>query len=220
MLDNCVKAYNRVMSRFIDHCEIYDQPICLSEKDKQTPMEVIKDFFVDYRLSELRDIQDQIQRVCLTSDEGAFTQSEARSNLLSYNDKLIRLLEAASYLQDWFVPLANEVKNEVLPKKTAPIKNFDIRVSNLVKGINDVTVDVAHLCIEIVNAWTAKFCAEAKIPVPKTNKAVPPSSLPSVNLDKLQSMALTLQNKLATLAGIAVDILIKELNIHSINPQS
>jgi hypothetical protein len=215
MLDNCVKTYNRVMSRFKDQPEIYDQPICLSEKDKRTPMEVIKYFFADYRLSELRDIQDQIQRVCLTSDKGAFTQPEARSNLLSYNDKLIRLLEVAFYLKDWFVPLANEVKAEVSPKSAATVRNFDIRVSNLVKGINDVTVDVAHLCVEIVNAWTAKFCAEAEIPAPKTNKAALPSSLPSVNLDKLQSMALTLQNKLATLAGIAVDILIKELNIHS-----
>jgi cell fate (sporulation/competence/biofilm development) regulator YlbF (YheA/YmcA/DUF963 family) len=207
------------MTRFKDRREIYDQVMCLSEKDKQAPMEVIKDFFDDYRLSELRDIQDQIQKVCLTSDEGAFTKAEARSNLLSYNDKLIRLLEAASFLQDSFVPIAKEVKTEVLPKITVPSKNFDTRVSDLVRGINDVSVDVAHLCVIIVKAWTANVCAEMKIPVPPAKKTIPPPPLSLVDIDKLHSMALTLQNKLAKLAGVAVDILISELNVHYINPQ-
>src|ERR1700761_713883 len=183
------------MSRFKDHPNIYNQLICLSEKDKQAPMGVIKDFFADYRLSELRDIQDQIQRVCLTSDDGAFTKPEARSNLLSYNDKLICLLEAASYLQDWFVPLANEVKNELLPKKTATIKNFDRQVSELVKGINDVAVDVAHLCVIIVKAWTAKVCSEMELPNHPSKKSAPIAPLSSLDLDKLHSMAHTLQNK-------------------------
>jgi hypothetical protein len=217
MLKNSAKAYNRVMSRFKDHPEIYDQLICLSEKDKQAPMEVMKDFFADWRLGELRDIQDQIQRVCLTSDKGAFTQPEARSNLLYYNDKLIRLLEVAFYLKDSFLPLANELRREVLPKKTVPIKKFDARVSDLVKGVNDVAVDVAHLCVIIVNAWTAKVCAEMKIVSPNTKKATARPILPPVDLDKLHSMALTLQGKLTKLAGIAVDILINEFNIQSIN---
>ena len=208
------------MSRFKDHPNIYNQLICLSEKDKQAPMGVIKDFFADYRLSELRDIQDQIQRVCLTSDDGAFTKPEARSNLLSYNDKLICLLEAASYLQDWFVPLANEVKNELLPKKTATIKNFDRQVSELVKGINDVAVDVAHLCVIIVKAWTAKVCSEMELPNHPSKKSAPIAPLSSLDLDKLHSMAHTLQNKLTKLAAIAVDILINELNIQYLKPQS
>jgi hypothetical protein len=200
------------MSRFTDRPEIYDQPICLSEQEKKTPQQVIKSFLTDYRLSELRDIQDQILKVCLTSDTGAFAKAEARTNLLSYNDKLIRLLEAASYLQDWFVPLAGEVKTEVLPKKSVQVKNFDLRVSDLVRGINDVGVDVAHLCVIIVKAWTDKVCAEMPRLGPVTKKAVPPSPLPSLDLDKLHTMALALQNKLAKLAGVAVDILIAELN--------
>jgi hypothetical protein len=207
------------MSHFKDHPGIYDQLMCLSEMDKQAPIQVIKDFFDDYRLSELRDIHDQILKVCLTSDEGAFARAEARSNLLSYNDKLIRLLEAASYLQDSFVPLAKEVKSEVLPKITAPSRIFDVRVSDLVRGINDVAVDVAHLCVIIVKAWTAKVCADMKIPAPPAKKTIPPPPLSPVDLDKLHSMALTLQNKLAKLAGVAVDILISDLNANYINPQ-
>jgi hypothetical protein len=203
------------MSRFNDHPDIYDQLICLSEKDKQAPMQVVKDFFADYRLWELRDIQDQILKVCLASAEGAFTKPESRSNLLSYNDKLIRLLEAASYLQDWFVPLANEAKTEVLPKKTVQIKNFDMRVSDVVRGINDVGVDVAHLCVIVVKAWTAKVCAEMPVLGPTGKKVAQPRPLPPLDLDKLHSMALTLQNKLAKLAGVAVDLLIDEIKSYT-----
>jgi hypothetical protein len=203
------------MSRFKDHPEIYDKAICLSDEEKRAPMEVVKDFLGDYRLSELRDIQDQILKVCLTSDAGAFTKAEARSNLLSYNDNLIRLLEAASYLQDWFVPLANEVKTEVLPKKTLQVRHFDMRVSDLVRGINDVAVEVAHLCVIVVKAWTAKVCAEMKIPASNAKKTASLSLLPSLDLDKLHSIALTLQDKLAKLAGVAVNILITELDSYT-----
>lgn len=207
------------MSHFQHHREFYDKPVRLSKEEEKEPIKVIKEFFDDYRLSELRQIQDQILKVCLTSDEGAFTLAKSRSNLLSYNDHLIRLLEAAAYLKDSFVPLANELKTEVLPTKVATDNKFDMRVSDIVRGINDVAVDVAHLCVIIVRAWTAKVCAEMKIPAAKNKKVAPPSPLPPVDLDKLHSMALTLQNKLAKLAGIGVNILITELDIHYINPQ-
>src|SRR6185312_4919416 len=196
------------MSLYQLNRDFFDKPIVLSEFQIKDPIMVIRNFFEDYRLSELRDIQDRIQRLCLTSDESAFNESSKRSNLLSYNDKLIRLLEAAFYLKDSFVPLANELKTEVLPKRTLPVRKFDSRVSDLVKGINDVMVDVSKLCLVIVNAWTEKVCAEFKVSVPQSKRAKQSISLPSVDLDKLHSMALTLQNKLASLAGVAVNILI------------
>jgi hypothetical protein len=120
-------------------------------------------------------------------------------------------LEAAVYLKDSFVPLAKELEAEGLPRKVTAAK-FDMRVSDLVREINDVGVDVAHLCVIIVKAWTAKVCAEMPVLAPPTKKAAPPPPLPPLDLDKLHSMALTLQNKLAKLAGIAVDILVSELN--------
>jgi hypothetical protein len=120
-------------------------------------------------------------------------------------------------LKDSFVPLAKEVKTEILPKKVTPDSKFDMRVSDLVRGINDVGVDVAHLCVIIVKAWTAKVCAEMPALAPTTKKAAPPPPLPPLDLDKLHSMALTLQNKLAKLAGVAVDILVSEMNTQFIN---
>jgi hypothetical protein len=208
------------MSHFKDNPNIYDQLICLSEKEKLAPMEVIKDFFAYYRLSELRDIQDQIQRVCLTSDKETFNQSKGRADLLAYNDNLMRLLEAATQLSEIFALPPSPQKTEIPSPKLTPAKSYDPRIAELVKGINDVGVDVAHLCVIIVNAWTAKVCDEMKLPPLGNKKSSPPSRLPPVDLDKLHSMALTLQNKLAKLAGLAVDIYISELNTHIINPHS
>ncbi|HET6256230.1 MAG TPA: hypothetical protein VFE32_19285 [Puia sp.] len=209
------------MSRFKDNPNIYDQLICLSEKEKLAPMEVIKDFFAYYRLSELRDIQDQIQQVCLTSDGEAFNHSKRRAELLAYNDKLIRLLEAATQLGEIIAPSASPQKATLPEQKLTPVKNYDPRISDLVKGINDVGVDVAHLCVIIVNAWTAKVCAEMKLPpLGSKKKTSSTSRFPPVDLDKLHSMALILQNKLAKLAGLAVDLYISELNTHFLSPQS
>jgi hypothetical protein len=177
------------MSHFKDHPNIYDQVICLSEKDKQAPLEVIKDFFADYRLSEIRDIQDQIQKVCLTSDDAAFSQSEGRSNLIYYNEKLIRLLEAACQLREVFIPPAVELKTEDSTKKSILTKVYDDQVPDLVKGVNHIAVDVANLYLVIVKAWTAKMEAEFKMRLANTKKPAAAPQAPQVDLDKLHAMA-------------------------------
>jgi hypothetical protein len=86
------------MSRFKNYREIYDQLICLPEESKSDPMQVVMDFFDDYRLSELRQIQNEIERVCLTTDEPPFDEPKERANFLSYSEKLICLLEAVLLL--------------------------------------------------------------------------------------------------------------------------
>jgi hypothetical protein len=201
------------MSRFKDHPEIYDQLICLSKQQKSDPTLTIKDFFANYRLSELRKIQDDIQRVCLTSEDAAFSDPKGRSNLLRYSDKLICLLEAASQLQEKLnspIKAANPEREITI---STPVKSNYKQVSEVVSAINDVAVDVAKLCIAIMNAWHTKVLTEMNMAA-KPNKGVPASSAPTLDLDKLHFMALTIQNKLATLANIAIDLLIKEMNIH------
>lgn len=205
------------MSRFKDHPAIYDQLISLSEKEKQAPIEVIKDFFADYRLSEVREIQDQIQKVCLTSDDALFSQPETRSNLIFYNEKLIRLLEAACQLREVFVPAAVETKTEDPTKKLVPAKVYDDRIPDLVKGVNYIAVDVANLYLVIVRAWTAKMEAEFKLRLSNAKKPATAPPLPPVDLDKLHAMAQDIQGKLAKLSGLAIDILIKEI-YHHITP--
>jgi hypothetical protein len=200
------------MSHFQLNQEFFDKPIGLTETEIKEPLKVVESFFADYRLSELRRIQGEIQEVCLTTEIAPFSQAEGRSNLIYYNKKLICLLEAASQLKETVIPAMPVPKTETTIGSSNPAINHDIRISDVVKGINDAAVDVARLCVIVVNAWTANLCAEMKIPAPKTEKIAPPPMSP-VDLDKLRSMALTLQSKLAKLSGIVIDILINEPNI-------
>jgi hypothetical protein len=201
------------MSRFKDHPQIYDQPICLSKEQISDPTLTIKDFFASYRLSEIRKIQDDIQKVCLTTEDAAFGNSKGRSNLLRYNDKLICLLEAASQLQEKFNSSDKVPKPERATTISTPVRSNYKQVSEVVRAINDVAVDVAKLCVIVMNAWHSQVLAEMKM-TPKSKKGFPPTSAPPMDLDKLHFMALTIQNKLATLANIAIDILMKEMNIY------
>ena len=207
------------MSRFKDNSRIYDQLICLSEKEKLAPMEVVKDFFDYYRLSELRNIQDQIQQNCLASDEGAFTQAKARSNLLAYNEKLIRLLEAASRLNEMLVPAVSSPKSEGPLAKSIPRRIVDTRISDLVKSVNELGIDVSKLYLLIVKAWTSQLYSELNLPAGKNKKPPAAHTLSSLNLEEIHSMAQALQNKLVKLIGAGTDILINNLHIHFINPQ-
>jgi hypothetical protein len=205
------------MSRFTDYPTIYDQLICLSKEQISDPTLTIKDFFANYRLSELRKIQDDIQKVCLTTEDAAFSDSKGRSNLLRYNDKLICLLEAASQLQEKLNFPNKAPKSEGATTKLTPVRSNYKQVSELVSTINDVAVDVAKLCVVIMNAWHTKVLAEMKMAT-NPKKGASATSEPAMDLEKLHFMALTIQNKLATLANIAIDMLIKEMNIHLKTP--
>jgi hypothetical protein len=201
------------MSRFKDHPAIYDQLICLSKEQISDPTLTIRDFFASYRLSELRKIQDDIQKVCLTSEDAAFSDPQGRSNLLRYNDKLICLLEAASQLQERLNSPNKVPKPERATTISTSVKSNYKQVSEVVSAINDVAVDVAKLCVVVMKAWHTKVLAEMEKAV-KPKKGALVNSEPSMDLEKLHFMALTIQNKLATLANIAIDLLIKEMNIH------
>jgi hypothetical protein len=189
----------------------------LSKEQISDPNLTIKDFFATYRLSELRKIQDDIQKVCLTSEDAAFSDPKGRSNLLRYNDKLICLLEAASQLQEK-LNSPNKVANaERAITVSTPAKSNYKQVSELVSAINDVAVDVAKLCLVIMNAWHTKVLTEMNMAA-KPKKGAPVTLDPAVDLEKFQFIALPIQNKLAALANLAIDLLIKELNIHLTTP--
>ena len=205
------------MSRFKDHPDIYDQPICLSNEQISDPTLTIKEFFANYRLSELRKIQDDIQKVCLTSEDAAFSDPKGRSNLLRYNDKLICLLEAASQLHEKLNSPNKMAISERAITASTPAKSNYKQVSELVSAINEVAVDVAKLCVVIMNAWHTKVLTEMNTAA-KPKKGAPVTLEPAVDLEKLQFMALPIQNKLAALANLAIDLLMKELNIHLTTP--
>jgi hypothetical protein len=200
-------------SRFAENPHIYDQVICLSEAARRDPMPTIRDFFAEYRLGQLREIQDRIEKTCLTAEGPVFNNAEARSALLRYNDKLIGLLEAVSQLQGMFASSRQGTGRECTTNKPILMRHDYTQVASLVRGIHDVGVDVANLCVIIVHAWTEKVSAEMKLTRLRSRKAASPPDTPSVDLDKLQAMALTLQDKLATLTAMALEVLIKEMGI-------
>ena len=88
------------MSHFQQHPAFFNKPIKLSEDEKKDPMRVIIDFFTDYNLSEVREINQNIDHVCLTSNVPPFDDPEERDNLLSFRESEEKVLEAALILME------------------------------------------------------------------------------------------------------------------------
>ena len=86
------------MSEFLNHPDFFDEPVLLSKAEKNDPLMVLREFFADYRLSELRQIQEEIQEICLTTDRPPFFDPQRRADYLLYERNLIGLLEAAFML--------------------------------------------------------------------------------------------------------------------------
>lgn len=86
------------MSLFQQHQEFFNKPIRLTEEEKKDPINVIDEFFTDYRLSEIREINQQSDRICLSTDDPPFHDADQRDRLLAYRASEEKLLEAASIL--------------------------------------------------------------------------------------------------------------------------
>ena len=88
------------MSHFQQHPAFFNKPIKLTEEEKKTPMRVIIDFFTDYNLSEVREIHQNIDHICLTSGAPPFDDPEERDNLLSFRESEEKVMEAALILME------------------------------------------------------------------------------------------------------------------------
>jgi hypothetical protein len=88
------------MSHFQQHPKFFNKPIKLTEEEMKNPIRVIIDFFTDYNLSEVREINHNIDRVCLTSDAPPFDDSEERDNLLVFRESEEKVMEAAFMLME------------------------------------------------------------------------------------------------------------------------
>lgn len=86
------------MSEFLNHPDFFNQPVLLSKNERKHPLLVLREFFDDYRLSELRHICEEIEEICLTTDHPSFSASEQRANFMLYERRLITLFEAAFVL--------------------------------------------------------------------------------------------------------------------------
>lgn len=86
------------MSPFLEQKELFDKILHLSEKEQQDPMLAIEQFFADYRLHECRHHLWTMVETCLTTENPAFNDAEARADLLLHYQNLERFLEAGAAL--------------------------------------------------------------------------------------------------------------------------
>lgn len=83
------------MSPFQLQSKFYNHPVRLSEEQLVDPGTVLRDFFADYNLSEVREILNANAEVCLTSDIHPYDAGERRADFMHFQQKLECLLEAA-----------------------------------------------------------------------------------------------------------------------------
>ena len=86
------------MSEFFNHPDFFNKPVLLSEAERDDPLKVLRQFFADYRLSELRQILQDMQGICMTTDQPPFSDPQRRADYLLYERNLVGLLEAAFIL--------------------------------------------------------------------------------------------------------------------------
>jgi len=102
------------MSHFQQHPAFFNKPIKLTEDEKKDPMRVIIDFFTDYNLSEVREIHQNIDHICLTSDTPPFDDPEERDHLLSFRESEEKVMEAALILME----TQSEVSSSAYPAQS------------------------------------------------------------------------------------------------------
>ena len=130
------------MSLFQQHPKFFNNPIRLTEEEKMAPIKVIIDFFTDYNLSEVREINQNIDHICLTSDAPPFDDPEERDNLLSYRESEEKVIEAALILMESQGEVSSS-SHPPQPNAEADSKEFDTM------DVNDVQDRVVHLQNEL-----------------------------------------------------------------------
>jgi hypothetical protein len=86
------------MSEFLNHPAFFNEPVLLSQTERNDPRKVLREFFADYRLSEFRQIREDIQEICLTTDRPPFSDPQKRADYLLFEKNLMILVEAAFLL--------------------------------------------------------------------------------------------------------------------------
>lgn len=83
------------MQNFELHPKFYSQPISLTEEERLEPMSVIKEFFSEINLTEVRTCMCKLLDVSLTRPNTLFDEANERDIALYTNNSIIKVLEAA-----------------------------------------------------------------------------------------------------------------------------
>lgn len=88
------------MTPFKLHPDFYNRPIRLTEEEKANPLEVLRIFFVETNLSEIRSELWQVVATCASVQDSVFDDPIKRQNLLILYREVERALEAALLLSE------------------------------------------------------------------------------------------------------------------------
>jgi hypothetical protein len=86
------------MRQFTDHPTFYDRPILLNPEQREAPVEVMKDFFDGFCLSEIRQMLWKMIHTAVSTENYFFQEYHQRDALLLFYEKLEQFLEAGFVL--------------------------------------------------------------------------------------------------------------------------
>lgn len=86
------------MHNFELHPEFYNQPILLTEEEKKDPLYIIKQFFEDITLIEVRVHLHNLLEVALTRPNTIYDEASERDILLCFSKQLEKMAEASRVL--------------------------------------------------------------------------------------------------------------------------
>jgi hypothetical protein len=86
------------MCYFTLHPNVFNQVLWLTADEVNNPKRVVKEFFEDYRLSELRQHLWHLMETAVTSSNSVYEEVSERSKLLHFYQQVEILLEAASLI--------------------------------------------------------------------------------------------------------------------------
>jgi hypothetical protein len=92
------------MHNFELHPEFYNQPILLTEEEKQDPLSVIREFFDDVKLIEVRKHVYNLLEVALTGANTIYDDAIERDAVLSFIKQLMRMAEAGYLVKKAITP--------------------------------------------------------------------------------------------------------------------
>jgi hypothetical protein len=185
------------MSHFQRHPEIFDKPIYLTEEEMKSPLDIIEDFFSDYRLCDIREIHRDTVEACLSTDIAPFEDAERRAELILYSYCEERMMEAATLLVSKPTRGSVSENRTEMTTKEAIIPAIDMH--DLQRRVIDLQGDTAELGGIIHRTWT-----EARRSGPNSSQKNETAVPVSLDIDNLHSKFRSVEGKVAKLVTIII----------------
>lgn len=90
-----VQSKSLAMYNFELHPEFYNQPILLTEEEMKDPLSVLREFFEDVKLIEVRIHLYNLLEVALTQHNSTYNEATERDVVLCFVKQLEKMIEGA-----------------------------------------------------------------------------------------------------------------------------